>query len=67
MNIRAFKLLAAYGTSFQFGDTPELGCRDGLFVLKTLLTMQKNHNLHSYDEFVNLVKAYNMTNHCAST
>jgi hypothetical protein len=41
MNARAFKLLAAHGTQFQFGGTPELGCRDGLFVLKTMLNMQK--------------------------
>jgi hypothetical protein len=55
MNGRAFKLLNTYGTRFQFGGTPELGCRDGLFFLKTLLTMQKNHNLPSYVAFVDLV------------
>jgi hypothetical protein len=63
MNGRAFKLLAEYGTHFQFGGTPELGCRDGLFVLKTLLTMQKNHNLSSHVAFVDLVKAYDTANH----
>ena len=57
MNGRAFKLLDAHGTRFQFGGTPELGCRDGLFVLKTLLTMRKNHNLPSHVAFVDLVKA----------
>jgi hypothetical protein len=34
MNGRAFKLLDKHGMQFQFGGTPELGCRDGLFVLK---------------------------------
>ena len=63
MNGRAFKLLNTYGTRFQFGGTPELGCRDGLFVLKTLLTMRKNHNLPSYVAFVDLVKAYDTANH----
>ena len=63
MNGRAFKLLDAHGTHFQFGGTPELGCRDGLFVLKTLLTMQKNHNLSSHVAFVDLVKAYDTANH----
>jgi hypothetical protein len=58
MNDRAFKLLSEHGTRFQFGGTPELGCRDGLFVLKTLLTMQENYNLPSYVAFVDLVKAY---------
>jgi len=42
MNGRAFKLLETQGTKFCFGGTPELGCRDGLFVLKTMLTLQKN-------------------------
>jgi hypothetical protein len=63
MNGRAFKLLEQHGTQFQFGGTPELGCRDGLFVLKTLLTMWKNHNLPSNVAFVDLVKAYDMANH----
>ncbi len=63
MNGRAFKLLDKHGTRFQFRGTPELGCRDGLFVLKTLLTMRKKHNLPSYVAFVNLVKAYDMANH----
>jgi hypothetical protein len=63
MNGRAFKLLEQNGTRFQFGGTPELGCRDGLFVLKTLLTMQKNQNLSSYVALVNLVKAYDTANH----
>jgi hypothetical protein len=39
MNEQAFKLLDMSGTKFQFGGTPELGCRDGLFVLKTLLNL----------------------------
>ncbi len=42
MNGRAFKLLETQGTKFQFGGTPLLGCRDGLFVLKTMFTLQKN-------------------------
>jgi hypothetical protein len=63
MNARAFKLLTKHGTWFQFGGTPELGCCDGLFVLKTMLNTQKNHNLPSYVSFVNLVKAFDMGNH----
>jgi hypothetical protein len=63
MNGRAFKLLEQHGTRFQFGGTLELGCRDGLFVLKTLLTMRKNHNLPSYVAFVDLIKTYDMANH----
>ncbi len=63
MNGCAFRLLNEHGTRFQYGSTPELGCRDGLFVLKTLLTMRKNHNLPSYVAFVDLAKAYDMANH----
>jgi hypothetical protein len=36
MTTCAFKLLDLHGTLFQFGGTPELGCRDGLFTLKAL-------------------------------
>jgi hypothetical protein len=63
MNGRAFKLFNKHGRQFQFGRTPDLGCHDGLFVLKRLLTMRKNHNLPSYVAFVDLIKAYNMANH----
>ena len=57
MNKRAFKLLDMSGTRFQFGGTPELGCRNGLFVLKRMLNLQKNHNLPSHVAFVDLVKS----------
>ena len=63
MNERAFVLLDMHGTKFQFGGTPKLGCRDGLFTIKTLLNMRKNHNLDSYVGFVDLVKAYDTANH----
>jgi len=63
MKEQAFKLLDKSGTNFQFGGMPELGCRDGLFVLKTMLNLQKNHNLPSHVAFVDLVKAYDTANH----
>ena len=63
MNNRAFCLLELHGTRFQFGGTPELGCRDGLFTLKALLNARRNYNLGSYVGFVDLVKAYNTANH----
>jgi hypothetical protein len=37
MTARAFTLLDKHGTQFQFGGTPGIGCRDGLFTLKALL------------------------------
>jgi hypothetical protein len=63
MTGRAFQLLDKHGTQFQFGGTPGLGCRDGLFTLKALLNMQQNHDLMSYVGFVDLVKAYDTANH----
>jgi hypothetical protein len=62
MRVRAFKLLDKHGTRFQFGGTPELGCRDGLFTLKALLNARRNHNLASYVGFFDLVKAYDTAN-----
>jgi hypothetical protein len=63
MNNRAFPLLELHGTRFQFGGTPEVGCRDGLFTLKSLLNARCNHDLGSYVGFVDLVKAYDTANH----
>jgi hypothetical protein len=63
MNGRAFCLLELHGTRFQFGGTPTLECQDGLFTLKTLLNVHKNHNLPSFVAFVDLVKAYDTANH----
>ena len=63
MTARAFKLLDKLGTRFQFGGTPELGCRVGLFTLKALLNARRNHDLASYVGFVDLVKAYDTANH----
>ncbi len=60
---RAFKLLDLHGTRFQFGGTPGLGCRDGLFTIKALLNARRNHGLATYVGFVDLVKAYDTANH----
>ncbi len=63
MPTRAFTLLDKHGTRFQFGGTPKLGCRDGLFTLKALINAQHNHDLALYVGFVDLVKAYDTANH----
>jgi hypothetical protein len=63
MNNFFFCLLELHGTRFQFGGTPEVGCRNGLFTLKSLLSAQCNHDLGSYVGFVDLVKAYDTANH----
>ena len=63
MTARAFWLLDKHGTCFQFGGTPKLERRAGLFTLKALLNAQKNHDLATYVSYVNLVKAYDTANH----
>ena len=63
MTACAFKLLDKHGTLFQFRGTPELSCRDGLFTLKALLNVRRNHDLTWYVGFVDLVKAYGTANH----
>ncbi len=63
MTARAYTLLDKHGTRFQFGGTPGVGCRDGLFTLKALLNARHNHDLASYVGFVHLVKAYDTANH----
>ena len=63
MTTRAFRLLDKHGTRFQFGGTPKLGCRDGLFTLKALLNARQNHDLATYVGFANLVKAYDTASH----
>jgi hypothetical protein len=63
MTARAFTLLDKHGTPFQFGRTPKIGSRDGLFTLKALLNARHNHDLASYVGFVDLVKAYDTANH----
>jgi hypothetical protein len=58
-----FKLTDKPGTRFRFGGTPELGCCNRLFTLKTLLNAWRNHDLASYVGFVDLVKVYDTANH----
>jgi hypothetical protein len=63
LNTHAFLLLEKHSTRFQFGGTPDVGCRDGLFTLKTLINTCQNHDLLSYVGFIDLVKAYITVNH----
>jgi hypothetical protein len=63
MTTQAFTLLDKHGTCFQFGRTPKIGCRDGLFTLKAQLNARRNHDLALYVSFVDLIKVYNTANH----
>ena len=63
LNNRLYRLLEKHGTKTQFGATPKVGCQDGCFTLKTLLHLRHQHNLPLFVAFVDLVKAFNTTNH----
>ena len=63
INERLYYLLDRHGICTQFGATPNVGCQDGSFTLKSLLHLQHQHNLPTFVAFVDLVKAYNTTNH----
>ncbi len=63
MTTRAQALMAKYGTTYQFGATPDVGCQDGSFVLHTAAHLRHQHNLETYIVFADLVKAYDTSNH----
>eukprot|EP00978_Attheya_sp_CCMP212_P029926 scaffold108265_cov34-Attheya_sp.AAC.3 len=51
------------GIENQFGSQPLRGCQDGLFVIRTMLELRRNHNLPTWALFVDLVKAFDTANH----
>ena len=64
INRRLFKVLKIYGTEYQFSGTPEIGCHEGIFTLKTFLHARRSHDLIStHVAFINLVKAYDTIDH----
>ena len=63
VNKRLFILLDKYATKLQFGGTPETGCGEAVFTLKSALHARRNHSLGTYVAFVDLVKAYDTANH----
>ncbi len=60
---RLYSLLNKHGTKYQFGATPNSGCQDGNFTLKTFLHLRRQHNLERYVVFADLVKAFDTSNH----
>ena len=63
LNERLYVLLDRHGIKTQFGATPDVGCQDGSFTIKSLLHLRHQHNLPTFVAFVDLVKAYDTTNH----
>ena len=60
---RAFVLIRKYGIKYQFGSTPNVGCQDGTFCIKTMLHNRHQHNLPTFVMFADLVKAFDTANH----
>jgi hypothetical protein len=60
---RSYKLLEKHGTKHQYGATPNCGCQDGNFTLKSILNLQQQHNQDTYVVFADLVKANDTYNH----
>ena len=63
LNKQLYSLLDEHGIRTRFGVTPNVGCQDGSFTLKSLLHLRHQHNLPTCVAFVDLVKAYDTTNH----
>jgi hypothetical protein len=58
-----YKLLEKHGTKYQFGATPNSGCQDANYTLKTLLHLRRQYNLKTFIVFANLVKAFDTSDH----
>ena len=58
-----FKIVSKHDVICQFGSTTGVGCQDATFTIKTLLHIIQNHNLPTWVEFADLVKAFKTYNH----
>ena len=63
LTARLYKLLDKHGTKYQFGATPNSGCQDANYTLKTLLHIRRQHNLETFVVFADLVKAFDTSDH----
>jgi hypothetical protein len=53
-----FKMLEKEGIETQLGSQPGRGCRDALYILRSLLQVRRKHTLPSWALFVDLEKAF---------
>ena len=58
-----FKIIDKHGVKYHFVSTPGVGCQDGSFAIKTMLNLQRNHNLPTWVLFADLVKVFDTSNH----
>jgi hypothetical protein len=59
----SYKLLEKHGAKHQYGATPNCGCQDRNFTLKSILHLRQQHNQDTYVGFADLVKANDTYNH----
>ena len=55
--------LSIDGIPFQFGSSPNTGCPDGSYSIKSILQLNKEHDLNTWVVFVYLVKAFDTIHH----
>ena len=55
--------LSIYDIPFQFGSSPNTGCSDGSDSIKSILQLNKEHDLNTLAVFVDLVKVLNTIHH----
>ena len=63
LTIRLQPVLEKIGTPIQFGASPNTGCPDGSFSLRSMLQMNKEHDIDSWVVFVDLVKVFDSIHH----
>ena len=63
LTIRPQIVLKKIGTPIQFGASQNTGCPDGSFFLRSMLQMDKEHDIDSWVVFVDLVKGFDSIHH----
>jgi hypothetical protein len=63
LSTRLLKMLEREGIETQLGSQPGRGCRDALYILRSLLQTRRKHNLPSWALFVDLEKAFDTVRH----
>ena len=56
-------MIKSHNFPTQFGSSPGVGFQDGQFVINTALHARHKHNLVTYVDFVDLVKAFDTVSH----
>lgn len=63
VTFRLNEILKTHGIANQFGCQPGVGCIDGLFSIRSALQLRRQFNLPTWALFVDLVKAFDTSNH----